>query len=259
MPKNARTRQLRKLAERRAAERRRRRRQRIVAGTVAGLLVLGAGGAAAVALLGGGGQRRPAADASPTAEPESEEPTVACGASVPEAADRQRRQFDEPPAMDLDPKADYRAVMRTSCGTVELDLFEDQTPVTVNNFVALARDAFYDGLTFHRVIDGFMIQGGDPAGDGTGGPGYQFEDEIVEELRFDRPGLLAMANAGPATNGSQFFITVAPTEQLNDQHTIFGEVTGGMDVVEEINTLPTDERDRPTDTVYIERVTIRER
>ena len=259
MPKNARTRQLRKLAERRAAERRRRRRQRIVAGTVAGLLVLGAGGAAAVALFGGGGDRAPRPQPSPPEDATTPEATVACGGSVPEAADRRRPSFDEPPPMRLDRRADYRAVMRTSCGTVELDLFEDQTPVTVNNFVFLAREGFYDGLTFHRVIDAFMIQGGDPEGTGTGGPGYEFEDEIVPELRFDRPGLLAMANSGPDTNGSQFFITVGEPTHLNELHTIFGEVTGGMEVVEEISTLPTEAQDRPTETVYIESVTIRER
>ncbi|HEX2030562.1 MAG TPA: peptidylprolyl isomerase [Actinomycetota bacterium] len=258
MPKNARSRQLRKLAERRAAERRRRRRQRIVAGSVAGLLVLGGGGAAALALLGGGDER-PAPEPSPPEQAETPEATVACGASVPPGADRERPSFDRAPRMRLDRDADYRAVMRTSCGTVELDLFEDETPVTVNNFVFLAGEGFYDGLTFHRVIDGFMIQGGDPAGDGTGGPGYQFEDEIVKRLRFDRSGLLAMANSGPDTNGSQFFITVGEPTHLNGRHTIFGEVTGGMDVVRQINALSTDAQDRPTETVYVEKITIEER
>lgn len=115
-----------------------------------------------------------------------------------------------------------------------MELFDDQAPKTVNNFVFLARNGFYDGTTFHRVLDGFMAQGGDPTGTGMGGPGYQFEDEISPDLTFDRPGLLAMANSGPNTNGSQFFITFVPTPHLNGLHTIFGEVIEGMDVVEGI-------------------------
>jgi cyclophilin family peptidyl-prolyl cis-trans isomerase len=116
-------------------------------------------------------------------------------------------------------------------GEFKVRLFADRTPITVNNFVFLAREGFYDGTTFHRVLDGFMAQGGDPQGTGMGGPGYQFEDEIQPDLTFDRAGLLAMANAGPNTNGSQFFITYDATPHLNGLHTIFGEVIEGMDVV----------------------------
>ncbi len=159
--------------------------------------------------------------------------------------------------MQIDPKKDYSATIKTSCGTIELELFAEQTPITVNNFVTLARDGFYDGLTFHRVVRGFMNQTGDPKGDGTGGPGYEFEDEIVDELTFTEPGLLAMANAGPGTNGSQFFITVAPAEHLNGLHTIFGRVSKGMDVVETINNLGGQEGP-PAETVYMERVTVQE-
>ncbi|MDQ2692864.1 MAG: peptidylprolyl isomerase [Chloroflexota bacterium] len=119
-------------------------------------------------------------------------------------------------------------------GEFVAELFADQAPVTVNNFVFLARQGYYDGTTFHRVLDGFMAQGGDPTGTGMGGPGYQFEDEFSDDLTFDRPGLLAMANSGPNTNGSQFFITYAPTPHLNGRHTIFGEVIEGMDVVNSI-------------------------
>ena len=119
-------------------------------------------------------------------------------------------------------------------GEFTVRLFADKAPVTVNNFIFLARDGYYDGVTFHRVIDGFMAQGGDPTGTGSGDPGYSFEDEIDPELVFDRAGLLAMANAGPNTNGSQFFITYGPTPHLNGLHTIFGEVIEGMDVVNAI-------------------------
>ncbi len=122
-----------------------------------------------------------------------------------------------------------RATIKTGKGEIHLELFADKTPLTVANFVNLARRGFYNGLIFHRVIDDFMIQGGCPLGTGTGGPGYQFEDEIVTELTHDRPGTLSMANAGPNTNGSQFFITHVPTEWLDGKHTVFGRVTGAED------------------------------
>ncbi len=121
------------------------------------------------------------------------------------------------------------AKIETSKGTINLDLFDDKTPVTVASFANLARKGFYDGLNFHRVISDFMIQGGCPSGTGTGGPGYRFEDEFDKSLRHDRPGLLSMANAGPGTNGSQFFITHVPTPHLDDNHSIFGEVKSADD------------------------------
>ncbi|HCR71097.1 MAG TPA: peptidylprolyl isomerase [Anaerolineae bacterium] len=132
-------------------------------------------------------------------------------------------------------------------GEFKIQLFADKAPITVNNFVFLAREGFYDGTTFHRVLDGFMAQGGDPTGTGAGGPGYSFEDEF-SDLTFDREGLLAMANSGPNTNGSQFFITYAPTPHLNNLHTIFGQVIEGMDVVNALtrrdpNTAPDFEGD----------------
>jgi cyclophilin family peptidyl-prolyl cis-trans isomerase len=161
--------------------------------------------------------------------------------------------------MEIDPAKTYRAVMETPHGTITFELFADRTPVTVNNFVALARRGFYDGLTFHRVIPGFMIQGGDPDGTGAGGPGYAFEDEFVDDLHFDRPGLLAMANAGPATNGSQFFITTSTPGHLDGRHTIFGRVVEGYDVVEAISNVPTGAMDRPRDDVPIERMAVEER
>lgn len=165
------------------------------------------------------------------------------------------------------------AVLHTSKGDVEIRLFEDQAPKTVRNFVELATggrewtdprtgakttDRLYDGTVFHRVISGFMIQGGDPLGTGTGGPGYRFGDEFHPELQFDRPYLLAMANAGPGTNGSQFFVTVSPTPHLNRKHTIFGEVAdqASRDVVDAIAATPTGPADRPVSDIIIERVTV---
>ena len=165
------------------------------------------------------------------------------------------------------------ATLHTTKGDIVIELFDDEAPNTVANFVGLAggtkeyRDAttgetktgkFYDGLGFHRVIDGFMIQGGCPLGTGTGGPGYRFADEFHPEHSFNRPYLLAMANAGPGTNGSQFFITVAPTPHLNRRHTIFGEVKdpASQAVVDAIATTETDHRDRPTTPVVINSVTL---
>lgn len=129
---------------------------------------------------------------------------------------------------------DIRIKIKTDKGDIELTLFASKTPVTVANFLNLASKDYYNGIKFHRVIADFMIQGGDPTGTGAGGPGYQFEDEFVSELKFDKAGLLAMANAGPRTNGSQFFITHVPTAWLNNKHTIFGTTTKGQDVVNAI-------------------------
>lgn len=165
------------------------------------------------------------------------------------------------------------ATLHTNHGDIVIELFDDQAPKTVANFVGLATGTkeytdpasgahttgnFYDGVVFHRVIDGFMIQGGDPEGTGRGGPGYTFADEFHPELSFDRPYLLAMANAGPGTNGSQFFITVTKTPHLNRKHTIFGEVTdpASKAVVDSIATTATDRMDRPLDAVVIQSVTV---
>jgi cyclophilin family peptidyl-prolyl cis-trans isomerase len=139
--------------------------------------------------------------------------------------------YDAYPPMTIDVNKEYLATFKmANGGEFTAQLFPDKAPKTVNNFVFLAREGYYDGTTFHRVLDGFMAQGGDPTGTGAGGPGYQFEDEF-SDLTFDKPGLLAMANSGPNTNGSQFFITYVPTPHLNNLHTIFGEVIEGMDVV----------------------------
>jgi peptidyl-prolyl cis-trans isomerase B (cyclophilin B) len=147
------------------------------------------------------------------------------------------------------------ATVQTNQGTIDLELFDEDAPTTVGNFVKLAREGFYDGVVFHRVIPDFMIQGGDPTGTGSGGPGYQFEDEFNDH-RVVR-GALAMANAGPNTNGSQFFIVTADAcPWLDGKHTVFGQVREGMDVVDAISNVETDARDRPRDEVRIESVTL---
>jgi peptidyl-prolyl cis-trans isomerase A (cyclophilin A) len=170
-----------------------------------------------------------------------------------------------------EPTSKHTATLRTNQGDIRINLFPDHAPKTVDNFAGLAKGTksyskpnasggdsgpFYDGSVFHRVISGFMIQGGDPTGTGMGGPGYQFGDEFHPDLKFDRPYLLAMANAGPGTNGSQFFITVGPTPHLNRKHTIFGEVADAESraVVDAIATTATDRSDRPLNEVVIQRV-----
>lgn len=141
------------------------------------------------------------------------------------------KQWSKPPEMEIDPKKKYTATLSTDKGDIVLKLFADKVPVTVNNFVFLAHQGFYDNTIFHRVIANFMAQGGDPTGTGRGGPGYRFKDEFNPSLRHDKPGILSMANAGPNTNGSQFFITHVPTPWLDNKHSIFGEVIEGMDVL----------------------------
>jgi peptidyl-prolyl cis-trans isomerase B (cyclophilin B) len=144
------------------------------------------------------------------------------------------KQWDQPPAMQIDPQKIYRVRIETNRGAVELDLYPEHAPKTVNNFVFLVREGFYDGVVFHRVINDFMIQGGDPTGTGRGGPGYRFDDEFEGNPLRHEKGVLSMANAGPNTNGSQFFITHSPQPHLNGRHTVFGKVIGGMDVVDAI-------------------------
>jgi cyclophilin family peptidyl-prolyl cis-trans isomerase len=139
-----------------------------------------------------------------------------------------------PPSGALDTSKAYRARFKTERGEIVVDLYADKAPLTVENFVNLARSGFYDGTTFHRVIAGFMAQGGDPTGTGHGGPGYQFGDEFNPDLRHDGPGVLSMANAGPGTNGSQFFITYGATPHLDDRHSVFGRVVEGIDVLQSI-------------------------
>lgn len=144
------------------------------------------------------------------------------------------QQWSSPPAMEIDPKKSYQATISTNKGDIVIDLYPQYAPKTVNNFVFLARQGFYDGVAFHRVISNFMVQGGDPEGSGRGGPGYRFEDEFAGNPLKHETGVLSMANAGPGTNGSQFFITHGPQPHLNGKHTVFGKVVDSQDVVNAI-------------------------
>ena len=151
------------------------------------------------------------------------------------------------------------AVFDTNMGEFEIELFEDKTPITTKNFIDLAQEGFYDGVIFHRIIDGFMIQGGDPTGTGMGGPGYTIEDEFTPELTHESEGILSMANTGrPHTGGSQFFITLAATPWLDGHHTVFGKVIKGMEVVREIGHVKTGPQDRPVHDVVINKITIKD-
>ncbi len=151
-----------------------------------------------------------------------------------------------------------KATIKTTLGTIVVELYKDKTPKTADNFIGLAKKGFYNGIIFHRVIPGFMVQTGDPSGNGTGGPGYTFKDEIAPDLKHDAPGMLSMANSGPNTNGSQFFITLAATPWLDGKHAIFGRVVQGQDVVEKIAAVQRSSSDRPLAEVKMEEVTIQE-
>jgi cyclophilin family peptidyl-prolyl cis-trans isomerase len=148
------------------------------------------------------------------------------------------------------------AEFRTNKGTFRIELFEDKAPTTTENFIKLAEQGFYNGVIFHRIIDGFMIQGGDPTGTGRGGPGHTIKDEFHKDLRHDAEGVLSMANAGPNTGGSQFFITLGPTPHLDNRHAVFGKVTEGMDVVRAIGKVQVGRGDKPVDDVVMEEVRI---
>ena len=165
-------------------------------------------------------------------------------------------QWSTPPKLEIDLKKSYTAILKTDLGDITLQLFADKTPITVNNFVFLSRQGFYDGTIFHRVITDFMAQGGDPTGTGSGGPGYRFSDEFNPSLRHNKPGVLSMANAGPSTNGSQFFITHVATPWLDNKHSVFGQVTEGMNVLLSIPPRDPSKRDAPA--VKLNSVTILE-
>lgn len=186
--------------------------------------------------------------------------TSACGASQSSSADSVAQGSTEPattqlqaPTLDATPVKDHYAVFETSEGTFKVRLYGTKTPITVKNFDYLVNQGYYKDLTFHRVIDDFMIQGGD---DGKGGPGYTIPDEFVNDLHFNKMGLLAMANRGPDTGGAQFFITLGPTPWLDNKHTIFGVVTQGMDVVAKIGKVATDKKDKPIEPVVIKSITL---
>ena len=168
----------------------------------------------------------------------------------------QPKQWPKPPELLIDLKKSYSAILHTEKGDITVQLFADKVPVTVNNFIFLAKQGFYDNTIFHRVIADFMAQGGDPTGTGTGGPGYRFSDEFDPKLRHDKPGVLSMANAGRNTNGSQFFITHVPTPWLDNKHSIFGQVNQGMDV---LLSIPPRDPQRPNNLgVHLLSVTILE-
>jgi cyclophilin family peptidyl-prolyl cis-trans isomerase len=175
-------------------------------------------------------------------------------------AKAQQKKWDKPPEMKIDVNKKYTATIDTTAGKIVVDLFPKEAPKTVNNFVFLAREKFYDGTIFHRVIPNFMIQGGDPTGTGRGGPGYKFENENKDSQKKFDAGTLAMANAGPDTNGSQFFINDADSPWLTpDKYTIFGHVKEGQDVVKAIAAADRDESDRPKQEIKIESITIEEK
>lgn len=166
------------------------------------------------------------------------------------------KQWSSPPEIAIDPAKKYAAVISTDKGEITIELYADKVPNTVNNFVFLARAGYYDGTYFHRVISSFMVQGGDPTGTGSGGPGYRFEDEFDASLRHDKPGVLSMANAGPGTNGSQFFLTHVATPHLDDKHTVFGQIVAGLDVLMSIPEREPSKTDSPY--VTLQSVTISE-
>ncbi len=177
------------------------------------------------------------------------------------AEQKTAKTYDKPPEMKLDANKKYTATIDTSKGKIVVDLFAKEAPKTVNSFVFLAKDHFYDGVIFHRVIPGFMIQGGDPTGSGRGGPGYEFENENKDSDHGFPPGTLAMANAGADTNGSQFFIVDGPdaSHLTADKYTIFGQVKEGQDVVKQIAQAPRDDNDRPNEPITIKSITIEEK
>ncbi|MEX0989131.1 MAG: peptidylprolyl isomerase [Actinomycetota bacterium] len=191
-------------------------------------------------------------------DPSPSAASAGCPDRTPEKPGGEKEAYPAPPPMTIDPTKSYSATMETSMGTIELDLLASGAPVTVNSFVFLSCEGFYDGLTFHRIVPDFVIQGGDPAGDGSGGPGYQFENEQPEGETYDGGGILAMANSGVDTNGSQFFITLAKSDALTpDLYTIFGRVTEGQKVVDEIADVPL-KGETPVDPVTIDSITITE-
>jgi peptidyl-prolyl cis-trans isomerase B (cyclophilin B) len=264
MPDRRRTRerQLRKLYERRQAERRRKQRQRILTLSISGLLVVGLIVGLFLALTN---NKQPSAAATPHTSP-STTPTVApvaCGGTVPTAASQQKSSYPKAPKMTIDPKKSYRATILTSCGTLVIDLDPKQSPNAVNSFVFLVKQRFFDGLIFHRIAKDFVIQGGDPTGTGSGGPGYKTVDTPPKDAAYPQ-GTVAMAKAGnePAgTAGSQFFVvTGSGGNSLTPDYAIIGKLVAGLAVAKKIEGLPivggaTD--GKPTETVYILSVTLK--
>jgi cyclophilin family peptidyl-prolyl cis-trans isomerase len=270
MPNRSRERQLAKLAARRQAEAQRRRHRRnlilSLIAVIAGLVLVVSG---LVWWLGGSGGTA-AASTAPSVSASG--PPSPCGNPTPPAdASEKKPTFKTAPPMTIDVNATYTATFDTTCGSFTAQLLPKVAPEGVNSFVFLADHNFYNGLTFHRIVKNFVIQGGDPEGDGKGGPGYNFKIETSPKATFDGPGVLAYANSGPDTNGSQFFVTLTSTPQLNPtssaSYTIFGNVTKGMNVVQKIGSVPTvtgpacagsTEACSPSDPIFILKVTIDE-
>jgi cyclophilin family peptidyl-prolyl cis-trans isomerase len=237
---------VRQNAKRREEEARQRRNGRIRLGAIIVVVIVAV--AAAAYLLGAPGSDS-CADGLDVGDP---------GPLADLAPAERENYYDRAPEMALDSGAQYEAVIQTEKGDICLNLYPEASPETVNNFVFLARQGYYDGTIFHRVMQDFMAQGGDPTGTGAGGPGYEFADETDNGFVFDRAGLLAMANRGANTNGSQFFITYVPTPHLNGAHTIFGEITGGEDVLNSLTLVQPGSSDTPQGDL-IKRIAIVER
>jgi cyclophilin family peptidyl-prolyl cis-trans isomerase len=257
---------LAKQAARRADDRRRQQRQRIWAGVIGAVAAAVALSIVYVVFLRDSGT--PAAAPSPSASasatpsaspsPTATGPGAQCGYTASSEATGAGGALPVPEFTIKENKT-YIATVETSMGSFTMELFDKEAPCAVNSFVYLAKKGFYDGLTFHRVVKDFVIQGGDPTGTGSGGPGYSFNDELDNDLTY-KPGTLAMANSGPNTNGSQWFVVASENgaKQLTKNYTIFGQVTEGMDVVTNINEVPVDSSDKPVDPVTITKVTIDE-
>jgi peptidyl-prolyl cis-trans isomerase B (cyclophilin B) len=260
--RKTRERQLSKLAERRRRERSRRRRQRILAASVGLAVALGGLGFAGYALIGANPERNPSASPTPTPTPSVSPGGVACAGSVPKAAEVQKKTYKKPPEMTIDRTKTYRATVKTSCGTIVMQLDPKLAPNTVNSFVFLARKRFFDGLIFHRIQKDFVIQGGDPTGSGSGGPGYKTVDKPPKDAKY-AVGVVAMAKSteeAAGTSGSQFFIVIGVDAELPADYAIIGKVIKGQDVAEMIGALPIEggaTDGRPAQTAYIEKLTVR--
>jgi peptidyl-prolyl cis-trans isomerase B (cyclophilin B) len=260
--RKTRERQLAKLADRRRRERNRRRRQRILAASVGIAVALGGLGFAGYALIANDTETTSSATPTATPSPTVSPGGVACGGTVPEAAEVEKQTYKKPPKMTIDRNKTYRATVKTSCGTIVLQLDPKLAPNTVNSLVFLARKKFFDGLIFHRIHKDFVIQGGDPTGSGSGGPGYKTVDKPAKDAKY-QVGVVAMAKSteeAAGTSGSQFFIVIGVDAELPADYAIVGKVVKGQEVAEMIGALPIEggaTDGRPAQTVYIEKVTVK--
>lgn len=266
MPKRTRERQLAKLAARRQAEKRAlQRRRNLIRGLIGGIAALVLIMVAAAVLLNRSNSPAQAASKSPTASASSSVQPSPCGSPTPPpSAGKTKPQFKSAPEVTIDPSKTYTATIKTSCGTFSVDLFSKTATDSVNNFVFLADKGFYDGLVFHRIVSDFVIQGGDPKGDGTGGPGYDLPVTVTPGASFDAAGVVAYAHASTGGNGSQFFVTLGAQPSLDPpqgKYTIFGTVKKGLDVVQKIGSVPTvpgpdGSPSSPSEPIFIESIKI---